>query len=148
MLNNFFMLFVFLFRFHGSLLFGIILNILKKFLRKKKLRVTFKKGGLSQTMVVRVDVNLIRVCILCVSICPVVCFEFVLSLCSTYLESLACVFYTIITPYIRILDSDWLTSSVFYTYFHDFGNFPLCRGICQNVFAFFTRDPSNFIMTS
>ena len=60
-------------------------------------------------------------------------------------------FYAVITPYVRILDFDWLIASVFFTNLllsNEYGSFfnaagvfakriclfyPLCRGICQQI---------------
>ena len=71
-------------------------------------------------------------------------------------------YFFLITPYIRILDCDWLIAGVF-SYlglisfiFTAAGVFsrgfnlssPLCRGICENVFHFFTlacfKPPNSF----
>ena len=37
--------------------------------------------------------------------------------------------FTLITPYIKILDSDWFTASAFYAYFNKGGHFYSCRSI-------------------
>jgi hypothetical protein len=73
-----------------------------------------------------------------------------------------CGIFVLITPYIRILDCDWLIAGVFsylglisfiFTAAGVFSrgfNFssPLCRGICENVFHFFTlacfKPPNSF----
>ena len=44
--------------------------------------------------------------------------------------------YLLITPYIRILNSDWFTVSVFYADFSQLRNFYSCRGICMKNMPF------------
>ena len=85
-----------------------------------------------------------------------------LALCILFLPK---VMFSIITPYLRILDFDWLIFGVFFVYFHiqdyfrsflllpgymreDLTFFPLCRGICENIFHLFTlaflKPPNSF----